>query len=208
MTSTLPHVYEPARGFVAVSNLLSGRLRSEILACCAQLLALPESQRHVRDKIASGTHHLNELDKRCPAVAELLRDARLQRVIERIVGADPTISQAQYRAPQPGFGAQKFHTDDLAKLTDGPDTVATMIMALVDFTETNGATRLIPGSHRRVDLQRAPESQERAKEQIMLTGRVGTAFIFSGHLLHSGTRNNSEHERPALQVVWRRSSRP
>lgn len=207
MAAPIPEVYDPAVGYVAVPDLLVEPLRSEILAWCADLLALPEAERHVRDKVGSGTHHLNELDRRCGPVTELLRDERLRDVVEEIVGPEPTLYQAHYRAPQPGFGAQRFHTDDLPKLTDGPDHVATMILALVDFTNSNGATRVLPGSHRRVDLQQAPEAQERNPDQLTLAGQAGTGFIFSEHLLHSGTRNDSNRERPALQVVWRRASR-
>lgn len=204
----LPTAYDPALGYMAVPDLLVERQRVEIAACCAALLSLPVVERHARDKVSSGTHHLNELDQRCPTMRELLDDARLRAVIQEIVGEGPTLYQAHYRSPQPGFGAQHFHTDDLPKLASGPDVVATMILALVDFTETNGATRLIPGSHRRVDLQKVPARQERSDEQIVLTGPTGTGFIFSGHVLHSGTRNDSDQERPALQVVWRRSSPP
>ena len=41
-------------------------------------------------------------------------------------------------------------------------------------------------------------------DEVLLTGDAGDAFVFSGHLLHSGTPNRSADERPALQVTWRR----
>lgn len=208
MSSLLPEVYDPALGYVAIPDVVVDPLRSEIISCCAELLALPQTKRHVRDKVASGTHHLNALDERCPPIRELLRTDCVVRAVEAIIGPDATVDQAHYRSPQPGFGTQKFHADDLPKLTDGPDTVATMILALVDFTETNGATRVLPGSHRRIDLQQAPADQERSDQQLVLTGTAGTGFLFSGHLLHSGTRNDSHQERPALQIVWRAGSRP
>ncbi len=40
-------------------------------------------------------------------------------------------------------------------------------------------------------------------DELVLTGRAGTAFLFCGHLLHRGTRNRSSEPRPAIQVSWR-----
>ena len=55
-----PDVYDPAVGFVVLEELLMDPLRSEVIECCAGLVALPEAERHIRDKVASGTHHLND----------------------------------------------------------------------------------------------------------------------------------------------------
>jgi len=53
--------------------------------------------------------------------------------------------------------------------------VVTAIVALTDFTQTNGATRIIPGSHCRPDLQRQSGSLKDHPNQILLTGPTGTA---------------------------------
>lgn len=82
-----------------------------------------------------------------------------------------------------------------------PDRVATAIVALVPFTAENGATRVVPGSHRRIDLQRRSGGLSSHPDERTLTCAAGDAFVFSGHLLHSGTPNRSDHERPALQIT-------
>ena len=81
----------------------------------------------------------------------------------------------------------------------------TAVVALCDFTPDNGATSVIPGSHRRPDLQRRSGSLEYHPDELVLTGPAGTAFVFCGHLLHRGTRNRSTASRPALQVSWGRA---
>ena len=97
-----------------------------------------------------------------------------------------------------------LHADDAPKLDDAPSRVATAIVTLVEFTDTNGATRVVPGSHRRPDLQRRSGSLDSHPDEMTLTGPAGTAFVFDGHLLHSGTINRSDADRPALQITWRR----
>ena len=136
-------------------------------------------------------------------MADLLSRAPLVDAVSSIIGLCGAPAQVSYRSPQPGFGSQKLHTDDAPKLDDGPDRAATAIVALVDFTASNGATRVVSGSHRRPDLQRLAGNLERHDDEELVLLERGSAVVFSGHLLHSGTTNSRDAERPALQFVWR-----
>lgn len=127
---------------------------------------------------------------------------RLLEAVTTLLGYDVELGAVVYRSPQPGFGGQRLHADDVPKMSPGPDRFASTILALTDFTADNGTTRVIPGSHRRPDLQRLSGNLESHPEEIRLTGITGTAFVFSGHLLHSGTVNHSSAARPALQITF------
>ena len=197
--------YDPEIGWVLVPDLLSRSDLDEVRRVCVELLALPESERRAGDKPASGTRHLAELDDRNDLIAAIVERERLVQVVSTIVGSDAVLFQAGYRCPQPTFGGQRLHADAAPKLADGPDVIATAIIALVDFTKTNGSTRVVPGSNRRPDLQRSSGSLERHPAEIHLIGPAGSAFVFTGHLLHAGSTNNSADDRPALQLVWRRA---
>lgn len=186
--------------------LLSASEVSSVLADCHALLQLPDDQLDPRDKPASGTRHLRELDRRLPLVGDIVQRASLHHLIEQIVGPDHVLQQAEFRCPQSGFGGQKLHTDWLPLDASSHAQVATVIVALVDFTDTNGATRIIPGSHRRPDLQRAAGRLESHPDELVLVGDAGTAFVFSGHLMHAGGTNLSPAERPALQLIYHRST--
>ncbi len=169
------------------------------------LAGLPSADRRTGDKPFADTRRLAALDERAPwLVAELCGPGPLRDVVEHLVGAGAVLAEATYRCPGPGGGGQRLHADDVPKLDDGPARVATAIVALTDFDESNGATRVVPGSHRRADLQRHSGSLDRHPDEMTLTGPAGTAFVLSGHLLHSGTPNRSTSRRPALQFSWRR----
>lgn len=155
------------------------------------------------DKHSGGTRRLVSLEERFPGLRTVVEDPRLRDAAASLaVGL--SLTELTYRCPQPGHGSQKLHTDDVPKLDPGPERVVTAIIALCDFTADNGATRIVPGSHRRPDLQNAAGDLESHPEERLLVGGAGTAFVFSGHLLHSGTQNRSGEPRPALQVCWRR----
>lgn len=191
-------------GWTTVHDLLDPnqiiRIRSEL----DELLGLPASERAVGDKPSAGTRHLEELDRRSPSIAELIELPRLIDVVEDFLPDPGTPAQVSYRSPQSGHGGQLLHTDGVPRTAPAPAEVVTAIVSLCDFTEHNGATRLIPGSHLRPDLQRLAGQLGEHTDARTLTGVAGTAFVFDGHVLHSGTNNASEHERPALQILWRR----
>lgn len=195
--------WEPATGFAVLGDLLAESECEEVVALCRDLFAQPETA-HPRDKAFSGTRHLEALDTRIPLVAEVVARPPLIELLAAMTGQRSLRpSQVSLRSPQPGYGGQDLHRDTVDAVgSQYPDAV-TAIIALVDFTADNGATRLVPGSHLTGEPARRYRGRQAAANEITLTGSAGTAFVFSGYILHSGTQNNSDQERPALQVLWR-----
>ncbi|NNC43434.1 MAG: hypothetical protein HKO03_09385 [Acidimicrobiia bacterium] len=66
----------------------------------------------------------------------------------------------------------------------------------------HGATRVVRGSHRRVDQQRLSQKVDHLEGEEYMVGGAGTAFVFSRHLLHAGSANHSGAPRPALQISY------
>ena len=64
------------------------------------------------------------------------------------------------------------------------------IWALDEFTDRNGATEVVPGSHR-WDEERAPEAHEIALAEMP----AGSAVFYLGSTLHGGGANRTETER-------------
>ncbi len=198
--------YDPESGYVVLANVLSRDEVGAILAECDAIRGGPETELVPRDKLHSGTVHLEQLRDRVEGVAKLIRHTDLVGAVADIVGDNSELVQASLRCPQPAFGQQQLHTDDVPKVDDGPCRVATAVVALVPFTARNGATRIVPGSHRRVDLQRNPTEASRHLQEQSVLLEAGSAVVFSGHLVHSGCVNNSDADRPALHLTWHRRS--
>jgi ectoine hydroxylase-related dioxygenase (phytanoyl-CoA dioxygenase family) len=89
-----------------------------------------------------------------PAFGALATAPNILRIAKRICGQDALLSSTTLSSPPPGTPEQEYHTDDLLygrELFPRPlqhYLNVNTITALSDFTAANGATKLIPGSHR------------------------------------------------------------
>ena len=96
----------------------------------------------------------------------------------------------------PGEVAQVLHHDDgIYPLTRPHEEVVVNTMwALDDFTEANGATRIVPGSHRWVDERPGGDTPTVAAEMP-----AGSVLFYLGTLWHGGGANATD--RPRLGVA-------
>ena len=74
-----------------------------------------------------------------------------------------------------------------------PDVLVSVNVALTDFTAENGATVVVPGSHR-WDPDRKPRPEE-STQAIMSRG---SALLYSGNVLHGGGANTTDEIRIGL----------
>jgi ectoine hydroxylase-related dioxygenase (phytanoyl-CoA dioxygenase family) len=71
--------------------------------------------------------------------------------------------------------------------------------ALTDFTEENGATRVLPKTHLRAD---APEVPGDYPEAIACEMKAGSALVYNGSMWHGGGANRSGSRRVGLAVGY------
>lgn len=74
--------------------------------------------------------------------------------------------------------------------------VANLIWMLDEFTEENGATRFVPGSHLEDHKRWTAEGMnERSSESIAVTGSVGSLVCLDGRILHQTGGNTTSDQR-------------
>jgi hypothetical protein len=194
------------RGWVVVPDLLTPAEAAALAAACARLLDAGAAAQG--DKPHGGTRRAATLFERLPEVAALFGAPSVVAAVDRFLGGAGPPDDVSFRCPGPGFGQQSLHPDATPNTTRDECRAVTAIVALCDFDEQNGATVVVPGSHRRPDLQRRAPHLDLTGQEVVLTGRAGTTFVFSAHLLHRGGANRSARPRPSLQAQWRRPPRP
>jgi ectoine hydroxylase-related dioxygenase (phytanoyl-CoA dioxygenase family) len=120
------------------------------------------------------------------------------------------LSSLNSRAALPGQGLQALHADFGHPVEPGAYEVCNSIWLLDDFTPENGATRVVPGSHRRGTMpsDEMPNPGADHPDQLQLTGAAGTVVVFNSHLWHGGTLNRTDKPRRAMHSYFARRHLP
>lgn len=99
-----------------------------------------------------------------------------------------------------GSPAQQLHID--SNVPGSPYAlVAQSLWMLNDFTTENGATKLVPGSHKRTTFA---ETGKRYPEEIQACGKAGSVLIYNGGVWHGSGENKADMERWALINTYSR----
>jgi ectoine hydroxylase-related dioxygenase (phytanoyl-CoA dioxygenase family) len=120
-------------------------------------------------------------------------------VVEGVLDAGCLISSLSSIAIGPGETAQPIHADDMVIPLDKPHAaiVCNSMWALTDFTEANGATRIVPGSHRRESPPYGGEVESVAAEM-----RRGSVLVWHGSLWHGGGANRTGEPRVGIAMNY------
>ena len=87
------------------------------------------------------------------------------------------------RCPLKGNPGQQLHSDSRLPGVNYC-LVANVIWMLDDFTNTNGATRVVPKSHK---IKKFAVDGEKHKDEILITGKKGSVLVFNANLWHGGS---------------------
>jgi ectoine hydroxylase-related dioxygenase (phytanoyl-CoA dioxygenase family) len=100
----------------------------------------------------------------------------------------------------PGETAQPIHADDqvIPLPKPHPATVCNTMWALTDFTEANGATRLVPGSH---TSDHSPDLT-RHYETVPAVMSKGSVLVWHGSLWHGGGANTTSTRRVGIAMNY------
>lgn len=188
-------------GFVALEGLVSAKHLTVMRRKLEQLLAT-QPQQHAGTLIVGGLIEHPEFDL-------AWNQPELLAAIQSVLGEDPLLLGVSSRGIRAGHGQQALHTDWGGQGQPGVWYLCHAICALVDFTTSNGATRVIPGSHKNPWMAKGiRDPRQPHPAEIQLTGKAGTIFILNVHCLHSAMQNNSDHDRLAIFSSFTRRDSP
>ncbi|GJM37761.1 MAG: hypothetical protein DHS20C19_11280 [Acidimicrobiales bacterium] len=119
---------------------------------------------------------------------------------EKVLGGEILVSTLSSIAIAPGETAQPIHADDQVMPLARPHvpTVCNSMWALTDFTEANGATRVVPGSHL---LDHAPEFGVE-HDSIPAEMSRGSILVWTGSLWHGGGANTTDETRVGIAMNY------
>lgn len=191
-------------GFVPLFGVLTDEQVTRIRARLAELMAAEGDRAGLEVHQETGTDRLADLVNKASVFEVCFTDPRVLACVAHVLG-DFKLSSLNSRAALPGQGRQALHAEG-APVGLGPYQVCNSIWLLDDFTEDNGATRVVPGSHRRTVSVRdmMPDPADAHPDEVKLIAPAGTVVVFNSHLWHGGTLNRTGSQRRAVHSYFTR----
>jgi ectoine hydroxylase-related dioxygenase (phytanoyl-CoA dioxygenase family) len=121
-------------------------------------------------------------------------------VVEGVLDGGCLVSSLSSIVIGPGESAQPIHADDqlIPLPKPHPPTVCNTMWALTDFTEANGATRIIPGSH----LADSSPDYGHPYDSIPAEMGKGSVLVWHGSLWHGGGANQTDARRYGIAMNY------
>jgi ectoine hydroxylase-related dioxygenase (phytanoyl-CoA dioxygenase family) len=125
---------------------------------------------------------------------------RVLPLVQRVLDDGCLVSSLSSIAILPGESAQPIHADDqlIPLPKPHPPTVCNTMWALTDFTDANGATRVVPGSHR---ADHSPDYGA-AYDTIPAEMARGSVLVWHGSLWHGGGANATDERRVGVAMNY------
>jgi len=149
------------------------------------------------------TRRTGSLVARSPSCRELVQHplalGAARALLEHATNIQLHLTQAI--AIGPGETAQPIHRDqwafDFFPFPQGYEVQCNTIWAMTDFTEENGATRVVVGSNHAADKLSFGHGDTEPAEM-----RRGSVLLYSGSVYHGGGANRSGQTRLGLNITY------
>ena len=152
----------------------------------------------------AGTRRLSDLVNKGEVFDRFYTHPRLLAAVYHVLKGEFKLSSLNGRDALPGQGHQGLHGDWDARVLEEPFHVCNSIWMLDDFTQENGATRVVPGSHLLkggpADYMKDPEASH--PDQMCVMAPAGSVVVINAHLWHSGTTNHTKGTRRGLHCCF------
>jgi ectoine hydroxylase-related dioxygenase (phytanoyl-CoA dioxygenase family) len=193
-------------GYLPLYNILTVEQVEAFNNRLAELLAEEGTEAGKEVHQEEGTDRLSDLVNKSPLFDVCFTHPRLLAGIAHVLQGDLKLSSLNFRAALPGYGLQALHADWGEAVSPNNYQVCNSIWLLDDFSEANGATRVVPGSNRSGKMPQEVMENPSAPhpEQVVLTAPLGTVVIFNSHTWHGGTLNRTDKPRRAMHSYFTR----
>ena len=188
-----------ADGFVVLERAVGDDVLAQVRAELAPYLG--ESALHGRNDFEGhSTNRVYALLAKAPSIARLVEHDDVVALLDELLLPNYLLSANLAINLLPGETAQSLHSDDGFYRLPRPRPAISVstIWAIDDFTIENGATQVIPGSHR-WGSEVPAEDDPRIVDVVMPAGSV---VVFLGTLWHRGGANRSQGSRLAISPQY------
>jgi len=198
-------------GFVLLAGVMDGDLLARLRARIGELFVQEGDRAGHEFRTEEHARRLANLVDKGDVFQQAVAWPALLEYVRYVLGPDIKLSSLNARSADPHSDeGQPLHVDMSAIPDERGYWVCNTVWMLDDFTPENGATRMVPGSHKwgtrpqdALDDPMAPHPRE-----VLLTGRAGSIAVMNAHLWHGGTANGTSAPRLAMHAFYCRRDKP
>jgi ectoine hydroxylase-related dioxygenase (phytanoyl-CoA dioxygenase family) len=188
-------------GFTILHDLVGPEVRAPIVDAIDRVMRDDAIAYGANAFLGEHTRRIFNLLSRDPVFVGVPLQADVLALVERVLDRQCLLSSLTAIEMHPGQAAQPWHADDGSVPLPRPHVplACVAIWALTDFTAANGATRLVPGSHRGDRIPRPGDVVDPA-EVVEAEMRAGSVLVYNGSLWHGGGENTTDERRLGIVV--------
>ena len=193
-------------GYLPLENILTQEQIGNLIRRLDELAELEGEDAGKELHQEGGTIRVSNLVNKGPMFEIGFSHPRVLAAVHHVIGPRFKLSSLDCRMALPGQGHQAFHADWRSGVEPGDYHVCNSMWLLDDFTVENGATRVVPGSHRsgKHPKDALEDATQKHAEEIQLIASSGTVIIFNSHLWHAGGLNQTDSRRHGMLAYYTR----
>jgi len=148
------------------------------------------------------TKRIEALLTKSSVIQQMVLDSSIIQIANHVLGENCdhiSLNLTQGIRINPGEGAQMLHPDSaMFPIENKPfEFQMNAIWAYSDFTKENGATLVVPGSHKW-----EPDRQPKEHEILSAEMPAGSVLIYAASLLHGGGSNITDTPRTGIAISY------
>lgn len=186
-----------SRGYAVLScfydTVTCETLKADLVNAINEYKTFSSSDRSEKDRF-----HIHDLMNHSPLFCRMLEDPRLQQLLAPLLG-EFWIMYAFTSSSVPPRGTNYGHRvhNDCPRFAPGYIFNVGLLWALDEFTQENGGTVVLPGSHH---VEDTPSTELFENHAIQLTAPAGTLILFNARMYHRSGENTTDTWRHSLTM--------
>ena len=184
-------------GFTIVSDVLTEDELCFLRRALDDIYATYDPERDGLRKV-EGYHFASNLVNRGSFFESIFLRSPVYDLARHLLGEDCILSSLNSLEPLKDQGNQGLHRDGPFAPDTGP-IGANSLWAIDDMNKANGATRLVPGSHK---TDASPSDDEAGVVYAEIP--AGSVIVINAHILHGASANPSGHRRRVMHGYFTR----
>ena len=199
------------QGYLLLEDFMSPELLAAVQSRIEEIFAEEGDRAGAEFKQEPQARRLANLVNKGDIFQHIIATPKVLEYVSYVLGSEFKLSSLNFRSANPRSDwVQPLHCDAGALPDEKGYWVCNVIWLLDDFTIENGATRMVPGSHKWRSLPQdvLPDPHAPHPDEVLLTARAGSVVIMNTHMWHGATANHTARPRRALHSFYCRWDKP